>query len=187
MRIPKHFILALFAAAGLFGKTVEVTVLATTDMHGNLLAWDYFSAKPAERGLSKIGTLIARARAENPNSLLMDCGDTIQGAPLEGVYQYYVRHGALPLGRKPVASLDGDPMMRAMNYLGYDAMVLGNHEFNFGLKNIAEARKTAEFPWLSANTKVAAGSKNEAFAPFIVKTRLSPCQTFNSSTKFAGM
>src|SRR3954470_19519508 len=153
MRIRNALLLGFWCLPAVFGRTVTVSVLATTDMHGNLLAWDYYSAKPADRGLSKIVTLIKAARTANPNTLLIDCGDTIQGAPLEGVYQYYVRHGSLPLGGKAAEPLAGDPMMRAMNAAGYDAMVLGNHEFNFGLKNLAAARATAQFPWLSANTK----------------------------------
>jgi len=60
-----------------------------------------------------------------------------------------------------------DPMMRAMNALGYDAMVVGNHEFNYGLKNLQAAREAARFPWLSANTDT--GGVLPAFAPFIVK------------------
>ncbi len=61
-------------------------------------------------------------------------------------------------------------MMLAMNLLGYDAMTLGNHEFNFGLKNLEKARSDARFPWLSANTTVAPGGRERPFAPYIVKT-----------------
>jgi 2',3'-cyclic-nucleotide 2'-phosphodiesterase/3'-nucleotidase len=62
-----------------------------------------------------------------------------------------------------------DPMMLAMNELGYDAMVLGNHEFNYGLKNLDRARSDARFPWLSANTELASGG-GKAFAPYLLKT-----------------
>src|SRR4051794_17301997 len=170
MRIRNGLLLGFLCVSAAFGRTVTVTILATTDMHGNLLAWAYYTAKPADRGLAKIATLIKSARAANPNTLLIDCGDTIQGAPLESVYQYYVRHGSLPLGVRLSEPLTGDPMMRAMNALGYDAMVVGNHEFNFGLKNLAAARATAQFPWLSANTKTTPGSSDKPFQPYIVKT-----------------
>jgi 2',3'-cyclic-nucleotide 2'-phosphodiesterase/3'-nucleotidase len=60
-------------------------------------------------------------------------------------------------------------MMLAMNAIGYDAMVVGNHEYNFGLENLEAARMAARFPWLSANTGVAAGGP-AAFAPYVVKT-----------------
>ncbi len=170
MRTGKILILAVLLALSAPARTVEVTLLATTDMHGSLLPWDYYTAKPVDRGLARIATLIREARAANPNTVLVDCGDTIQGAPIESVYQNFVKHGQLPLGLTPPAPLDGDPMMRAMNLAGYDAMVLGNHEFNFGLKNIAQARKTAKFPWISANTKNTPASQNEPFLPYIVKS-----------------
>ena len=108
----------------------------------------------AARGLAKVATLIRAAEAENPNHLLIDCGDTIQGTPLEYAYQDIARTGLGPLGLKPAAPLDHDPMMLAMNRLGYVAMTVGNHEYNFGLKNLDKARSDAQFPWLSANTAV---------------------------------
>jgi 2',3'-cyclic-nucleotide 2'-phosphodiesterase/3'-nucleotidase len=57
-----------------------------------------------------------------------------------------------------------------MNLLGYDAMAVGNHEFNFGLKNLNRARSDAHFPWLSANTAVAPGGKERPFDAHVVKT-----------------
>src|SRR5690242_18054516 len=146
-------IAAFLAAAALAqAQQVAVTVLATTDLHGNLYPVDYVTDRPAARGLAKIATLVRAAEAENPNHILIDCGDTIQGTPLEYVYQTYVRTGAAPLGLKPAAPLTADPMMLAMNRLGYEAMAVGNHEYNFGQKNLQAARASAKFPWLSANT-----------------------------------
>jgi len=145
-------------------------VLATTDMHGNLYPIDYVTDQPAARGLAKMATLIRAEEAANPNHLLIDCGDTIQGTPLEYAYQALVRTGAGPLGLKPEAQLAHDPMMLAMNLLGYDAMTLGNHEFNFGLKNLEKARSDARFSWLSANITVAPGGSERPFASYIVKT-----------------
>src|ERR1043165_7254193 len=92
--------LVLFAALA-HAEQVVVTVLATTDLHGNLYPIDYGTGRPADRGLAKIATLIRGAEAENPNHLLIDGGDTIQGTPLEYVYQTVVRTGAGPLGLKP--------------------------------------------------------------------------------------
>lgn len=155
MRIIGTLCLAAAAAVAAPARTVTVTLLATTDLHGNLLPYDFYTARPAERGLAKISTLVQQVRAENPNTILIDCGDTIQGTPLESVYQQYVRTGKLPLGRTPAAPLKGDPMMRAMTLARFDALVLGNHEFNFGLQNLDRARADAGFPFLSANTHVA--------------------------------
>jgi 2',3'-cyclic-nucleotide 2'-phosphodiesterase / 3'-nucleotidase len=158
---------ALVALAALaHAEQKVVTILATTDLHGNLLPIDYVTGKPAPRGLARVATLIRSAEAENPDHLLIDCGDTIQGTPLEYVYQTYFRTGSGPFGLKPAAPLTADPMMLAMNALGYDAMALGNHEFNFGLRNLTAARDAAKFPWLSANTT----GGDRPFAPYIVKT-----------------
>lgn len=164
------FVIILLATAG-YSQTVTVSVLATTDMHGNLYPIDYFTDRPAARGLAKLAPLIQGVRAENPHTLLLDCGDTIQGAPLEAVYQSYVRTGHLPLGLSfSGPPLEHDPMMLAMNAVGYDAMTVGNHEFNFGLKNLNRARADARFPWISANIEAAPGSGAKPFAPYFVKT-----------------
>ena len=106
-------------------ERVTVTVLATTDMHGYLYPYDYFTRQPSARGLAAAATLIAEVRRETPHTLLVDCGDTIQGSPLAAVYQAARRSG------EPGAP---EPMMLAMNRVGYDAMAVGNHEFNFGLE-----------------------------------------------------
>ncbi len=177
MRISKAFSLIFTAVSGLLwlpcsvvhAKTVTVTLLATTDVHGNIYPHDYFTAAPAARGLAKISKLVDAARAENPNSLLIDCGDAIQGSPLEAVYQHYVRSGSLPLDLPVTVKLTADPVMLAMNKIRYDAMVLGNHEFNFGLKNLNRARGDAHFPWLSANTVVTPGAPNKPFDGYIIK------------------
>jgi 2',3'-cyclic-nucleotide 2'-phosphodiesterase/3'-nucleotidase len=160
----------LAPALGLGAGQVTITVLATTDLHGNVYPVDYYTDRPAARGLAKISSLIHRVRLENPNNLLIDCGDTIEGTPLEYVYQSLVANGKPPLDLgPPVEPLRQDPMMLAMNRLGYAAMVVGNHEFNFGLRNFSKAREEARFPWLSANTRVAAGARERPFPAFLVK------------------
>src|SRR5579864_8747668 len=161
MRILRTFVLASLCLVAASAGHVQITLLATTDLHGNIYPYDYFNARPAPRGLAKIATLIAAERAENPNNILIDCGDTMQGTPLEYVHQSKIRTGGTDRA---------DPMMRSMNLLSYDAMVLGNHEFNYGLKNLAAARDAARFPWISANTIVAPGSAVKPFEPYIVKT-----------------
>ncbi len=162
MHTTRRLLIVLLLAAGLLlSAPVTITVLATTDMHGNLLPVDYVTGAVAPRGLARIATLIRAVRAENPNTLLIDCGDTIQGTPLETVYQRELRAGNPPA--------QGDPMMRAMNLLGYDAMAVGNHEFNAGLVNFDRARRDAHFPWISADITVAPGGAEREFAPYIVK------------------
>jgi 2',3'-cyclic-nucleotide 2'-phosphodiesterase/3'-nucleotidase len=151
-----RFWLVLFPALAALAETRTIRVLQTTDLHGYIYPYDYFAARPANRGLAKVATLIQAARTEKPDSLLIDCGDTIQGSPLEAVHQTRVRAGQ---------SKAIDPMIAVMNALRYDAMVVGNHEFNYGLGNLNAARRASRFPWLSANTAGRSG-----FAPSIVKT-----------------
>lgn len=155
--------LALFLFAALAtvapGADARITVLATTDLHGNVFPYDYLTGKASERGLACIATLIQTERKSAPDALLVDAGDTIQGTPLESVYQS---------GQDP-ASLKIDPMMLVMNYLHYDAMAVGNHEFNYGMARLDRARSQAKFPWLSANTIVAAGAATEPFRAFIIR------------------
>ena len=133
----------------------QVTILATTDLHGNILPVDYYTNKPDARGLARAATIIRSVRKENPEALLVDSGDTIQGTPLE--YFHNKKNNRPP-----------DPLMLAMNALRYDAMTVGNHEYNFGPVVMAKARFEANFPWLSANT-YRRGTEQTFFKPYIVK------------------
>ena len=117
----------------------HIVILSTTDMHGRVFPIDYYTNKYDNVGIAKVATLVKEARKNDPDLLLIDSGDTIQGTPLE--YFHNKRNNTPP-----------DPMMLAMNALHYDAMTVGNHEYNFGLNVLEKARSEAKFPWLSANT-----------------------------------
>ena len=118
-------------------EEARLTVLHTTDLHGALDAWDYLQGRPADRGLTRIATLVAKARAEGTPTLLLDNGDALQG----GVeYGWGRTESSLP-----------DPMIAAMNRMGYDAMSLGNHEFSGGVTALRRAEGAARFPLLGAN------------------------------------
>jgi 2',3'-cyclic-nucleotide 2'-phosphodiesterase/3'-nucleotidase len=154
--IASVLMLATFPFAGRSAsKRVQIIILGTTDLHGNVFPIDYYTNKPDNRGLAKVGTIIKRTRKENPNVVLIDSGDTIQGTPLA---YYHNKKNNLP----------PDPMMLAMNALNYDAMAVGNHEYNFGLKVLEKARSEAKFPWLSANT-YNKGTGETHYKPYIVK------------------
>ncbi len=135
---------------------VSITLLSTTDVHGNLFPVDYYTNRPANRGLAKIATLVRHVRREQPNTLLLDCGDTIQGTPLA---YYFARKET----ERP------NPTIAAMNALGFDAMALGNHEFNFGLPVLLKAKNEARFPILAANAEWAGPAADpHYFAPYII-------------------
>lgn len=143
------------SAGGAAPERIRLTLLGTTDLHGNLFPVDYYRNQPAERGLAKIATLVRQVRAEREHVLLLDSGDTIQGTPLA---YYFAR-------KEPAAP---NPTIAAMNTLGFDAMAVGNHEFNFGLQNLWKAKREAEFPWLAANIE-ADYTDDRAFPPYLIR------------------
>src|SRR5438132_863398 len=133
----------------------HVVILSTTDMHGRIFPIDYYTNKYDNVGIAKVATLVKEARKNDPDLLLLDSGDTIQGTPLE---YFHNQHNNTP----------PDPMMLSMNALHYDAMAVGNHEYNFGLTVLEKARSEARFPWLSANT-YDKGAARTHYKPYIVK------------------
>ncbi|MDI6757082.1 MAG: bifunctional UDP-sugar hydrolase/5'-nucleotidase [Endomicrobiia bacterium] len=130
----KYFVGAI-AAAGLFfyvryyALTFPVVIVYTNDLHGNILP------RKGEGGAASIAAFL---KTQPEDALLLDGGDFFQGTP----------ESDLSKGRNTVL---------VMNRLGYDAAAVGNHEFDFGQKNLAELARVAEFPLLSANIYEAAG------------------------------
>ena len=144
-------------ADGVSGDRVEITILGTTDVHGRIVPWDYYTAAEEDLGLARVATLVDSIRASNPAVILVDSGDLLQGNP----FDYY--YGVV----EPAAT---HPVIAAMNHLGYDAAAVGNHEFNFGIPALERAIAGAEFPFLGANVFVA-GTDSTAFPPFRVVER----------------
>jgi 2',3'-cyclic-nucleotide 2'-phosphodiesterase/3'-nucleotidase len=106
------------------GATAVLALLETTDLHQNIRSYDYFKlAEDRTVGLERTATLIKQARAQFPNTLLIDNGDTIQGTVL-GDYQAVV-------SQVPCSQQLG--IYKVMDALRYDVGGVGNHEFNFGL------------------------------------------------------
>jgi len=122
--------------------TLRIVLLGTTDIHGRLVPWDYYAGAEEDRGLARVATLVDSIRRTEPNAILVDSGDLLQGNPLD--YYYSV-----------VDPAEVHPVIRAMNLLGYDAAVLGNHEFNYGLDALERALEDAGFPFLAGNVFVA--------------------------------
>jgi 2',3'-cyclic-nucleotide 2'-phosphodiesterase/3'-nucleotidase len=149
-------------------KTVRLSVMGTTDLHGNVFNWDYF--KNAEYddtahndiGLAKISTLVKAFRQQvdrhSPDPLMLDAGDTIQGTPLA----YYFAKV------QPITGGHTHPMAAAMNAIGYDAAALGNHEFNYGLDILRKFQRQLKFPLLGANAQDWT-SGLPVFPPYVLK------------------
>lgn len=154
-------------------KRYSFTVMGTTDLHGNVFNWDYFTdgefddADHNDVGLAKISTLVNRVRKERGrhNTLLIDAGDTIQGTQLS---YYYAKIDPITARRGPV-----HPMARAMNKIGYDAAALGNHEFNYGIPVLRKFEEQCDFPLLGANA-LDARTLRPAFAPYVIKRVRTP-------------
>ncbi|MFD9501678.1 bifunctional metallophosphatase/5'-nucleotidase [Streptomyces sp. NPDC060035] len=149
------------------------TVMGTTDLHGNVFNWDYFTDKEFDDkahndvGLAKISTLVEQIREERGrrNTLLIDAGDTIQGTQLS---YYYAKIDPITAKRGPV-----HPMAQAMNRIGYDAAALGNHEFNYGIPVLRKFEEQCDFPLLGANA-LDAKTLRPAFAPYVIKRLRTP-------------
>ncbi|OZS45316.1 bifunctional metallophosphatase/5'-nucleotidase [Photobacterium sanguinicancri] len=124
------------------GDITDVTILGTSDIHGHFMPWDYASDKLNMRGsLSQIATKVKQVRQEQSNVILVDAGDTIQGNFVETFKD------------EPV-----DPMMLGFNEMSYDVWVLGNHEFDFGLKVLNRSLSQFEGQSLGGNIKRADGN-----------------------------
>jgi len=154
-------------------KRYSFTVMGTTDLHGNVFNWDYFTDKEFDDkahndvGLAKISTLVDQVRREKGrrNTLLIDAGDTIQGTQLS---YYYAKVDPITAKRGPV-----HPMAQAMNAIGYDAAALGNHEFNYGIPVLRKFEEQCDFPLLGANA-LDAKTLRPAFAPYVIKRLRTP-------------
>lgn len=130
-----------------YARRMRLRLLETSDLHMFVMDWDYYQAKPDPTvGLTRLATLIKAARGECPNTLLFDNGDFLQGNPLAD----YV--AAEPRTRAP------HPLVTIMGELGYDAVGLGNHEFNYGLDFLEASLRGAPFPFLCANVVRAGGA-----------------------------
>ncbi|MFF9911058.1 bifunctional metallophosphatase/5'-nucleotidase [Streptomyces sp. NPDC013457] len=149
------------------------TVMGTTDLHGNVFNWDYFTDKEFDDkahndvGLAKISTLVDQVREAKGrcNTLLIDAGDTIQGTQLS---YYYAKVDPITARRGPV-----HPMAQAMNAIGYDAAALGNHEFNYGIPVLRKFEEQCDFPLLGANA-LDAKTLRPAFPPYSMHRLRTP-------------
>lgn len=151
---------------------VTITVMGTSDLHSNAVNWDYYKDAAYSDsagnvvGLARVSSLVKRIRASRgrERTLLFDAGDTIQGTPL-GFYYATVE----PITKTGLTH----PMALQMNAIGFDAVALGNHEFNYGLPFLNKWISQMDAPVLAANA-VHAGTDRPAFHPYIIKRMRVP-------------
>ena len=151
-------LLATLIAASVQATTVDLRIMETTDLHSNMMDFDYYKDAATEKfGLVRTASLINAAREEVKNSVLVDNGDVIQGSPLGD----YVAKEGLKNG-------ETHPVYQAMNTLDYVVGNLGNHEFNYGLDFLHKAINGARFPYINANI-IDVKTKKPMFTPYLSK------------------
>src|SRR5437773_2774938 len=137
--------------------TAHIVIVATTDVHGRVLGWDYVKDAAAPGGLSRAATALETLRARYPTNLVfVDAGDLLQGNPFAVYYGRYDK-------RQP------QPIVDALNVLQYDAVTPGNHDFDFGVDFLRRAASQATFRYVSAN--VTDDSGKDLFATSVVLVR----------------
>lgn len=112
-------------------ETVEAVIIHTNDVHGRILE----DTRSGVIGDAKAAAIIEEERAKVENTIVVDAGDAFQGLPISN-------------------STKGEDRANIMNEVGYDAMAVGNHEFDFGMEQAIKYKETLNFPLLSANTYV---------------------------------
>ncbi len=139
--------------------TAHVVIVATTDVHGHVLGWDYVKGQEGPGGLSRAATIVETLRAQYPGQVvLVDAGDLLQGTLLA---TYYGReHPQRP-----------HPMVDAFNALQYDAATPGNHDFDFGADLLLQAFNDATYRYVSANIVRGRGGDTLVFPAVTVVTR----------------
>lgn len=136
---------------------VKITILETSDVHGSIMPLNYGNNEAAALGLAKVSTVIKEVRKNKEHVLLIDNGDLIQGTPL--TYHYVKKQTQLE-----------NPMITVLNHLNYDAAIVGNHEFNYGLEVLKNAVEASGFPWLSANILDQQSGTPFLGRPYFIKT-----------------
>lgn len=153
------FLASYIPVHGLAAESRDLVILGTSDIHGNIDNYDYFTDSvptgSAVRGLTKIATYVEGVRASNPNTVLIDNGDTLQGTPL--TYYFNMVDTSLK-----------NPMAAVMNAMDYDAATVGNHEFNYGSVVLNKYKNEVDFPLLSANI-TGSGAYADTFQPYTIK------------------
>ncbi|MBG9495190.1 bifunctional 2',3'-cyclic-nucleotide 2'-phosphodiesterase/3'-nucleotidase [Bacillus thuringiensis] len=128
-------------------STVKLRILETSDIHVNLMNYDYYQTKTDNKvGLVQTATLVNKAREEVKNSVLFDDGDALQGTPLGDYVANTIKDS-----KNRVDPSYTHPLYRVMNLMKYDVISLGNHEFNYGLDYLNKVIEKTDFPVINSN------------------------------------
>ena len=138
--------------------TAHLVIVATTDVHGRVLGWDYVHDVAAPGGLARAATILETLRAQYPDQVvLVDAGDLIEGNLFAA---YFARRDQ----ERP------HPLVDALNAMQYDAATPGNHDFDFGPSVLARALQDATYRYVSANV-YRGGTDTLLYAPYSVIER----------------
>lgn len=145
--------------------SITVSILTTTDMHGRAYDWDSYKNSALSNNFLQAAKLVAERRAAVDDSILIDVGDILQGSALSS-YNILQEGG------------ENSPMATALRYIGYDAFVLGNHEFNY-----APQIQWNYYNLLTSTDKAVAGQPVDVICSNVVETEtnesvFSPYKTF---------
>lgn len=155
-----------FGAGSGGDPVLDLRILATSDLHANILAWDYHANRASDQvGLARVASLIHAARAEQPQSLLFDNGDFLHGNEMG---DYLAETTPVLRSGRPLRT---HPMIAAMNALGYDAAALGNHEFGYGLGFLRRSLLAADFPIVCSNLYFKPSRGEPLSAPYLLLDR----------------
>jgi len=143
-------LLVAFSISGC-AKPVHITVLYSNDIHGHILPFDDTRNGKDIGGAARRSTLIQQIKKENPNTIALDAGDLLSGTPISGIFKGEADFGVLQL-------------------LGYDAMAIGNHDFDYGQESLRNVIKTSKVPIISANI-IETGKDKTLTTPYVILKR----------------
>lgn len=151
---PKVEPLCLISPASTDMSAKQLLILHTSDMHSRVepINPDAADTYAGMGGMARRASFIKQVRSKHPDMLLLDCGDISQGTPYYNLFQ-------------------GEVEVKMMNLMKYDAMTIGNHEFDFGLENMARLFRMASFPVVCANYDMAGTVLEDLVKPYIILER----------------
>lgn len=139
------------------GDSIHLMIMSTTDVHGWILPYDYSKGEIDQRyGLAKAAFAIDSLRKIYTHTLLLDAGDWLQG---NAMADYFA---------KVDSSERNFPFLSVVDHLKYDALVIGNHEFNYGLDYLNKRIEMTSTPIIAANA-IKKGSNESAFPPYVIR------------------